>query len=214
MLVRDADGEPLGVIAHSYNGLFTLEPGPGIPEGLQLHHDDIRSVGPEEVVLMRPRDELRWVSPVPNNDVPLAELDDRDEVWIPLAEEEVLAERVARPSGLLRVRKRIVTEQKTISVTVPVRREELVIEEMPAGTSAPSPGLPSGTLPPRGGIGEGTLVVRLHEEQVEIQKRAYVYEEVVITKEVVRELRRLDVPVRREVAHVRGGEPGLTWEDD
>jgi uncharacterized protein (TIGR02271 family) len=219
MLVRDGDGEPLGVVAHAYNGEFTLDPGDGIPEGLVLHHDDIRSLGPDEIVLMRPRAELRWIAaPAVNDESPVSLLDDREALRIPLADEEVLAERFARPTGQVRVRKRIVTEEKTISVTVPVRREELIIEELPVGTGAPEAGATRGTAPSQvgegvGGIGESTLIVPLHEERVEVQKRAYVYEEVVITKEVVREVRRLDVPVRREVAHVWGNSD-LCWEDE
>jgi uncharacterized protein (TIGR02271 family) len=214
MRVRDSEGEPLGVVRSAYNGQFTVSPAPDFPDGLILHHDDIRSLNAEELVLMRPREELLWVAAAASNDeVLLTDVEDRQEMRIPLLEEEVLAERVAKPSGQVRVRKRVITEEKTFSFTVPVRREELVIEQLPAAPPALAAGARGTAQPPLPGIGEGTLTVRLHEERVELQKRAYVYEEVVITKEVVRETRRLDVPVRREVARVRG-ESELCWEDE
>src|SRR3954467_2746955 len=99
------------------------------------------------------------------------------------SEEELVAETVWRPAGRVRVRRRGVEEEVTVTMTV--RREELEIEREPASRfDAPSRDA---------GEPAETLVMVLHEE------RPVVGVEVVPT-EVVR--------VRRAV--VRGGERTVT----
>src|SRR3954468_2628012 len=99
------------------------------------------------------------------------------------SEEELVAETVWRPTERVRVRRRVVEEEVTVTVTV--RREELEIERQPA----------SRFDPPDRDAGEPTeaLVMVLHEERPVVGVE-------VVPIEVVR--------VRRAV--VRGGEQTVT----
>ena len=59
---------------------------------------------------------------------------DRDEIRIPLLREEIGIEKVARESGHVRIHKTVHTEEKHFSV--PVTREEVVIEHVAVGRDA------------------------------------------------------------------------------
>src|SRR5512144_2618038 len=113
------------------------------------------------------------------------------------------ASRTAEGAERLRVRKEIVTEDRTLEV--PVQREEVVIERH---TPTGEPG--ASDLRP----GE-EIRVPVRKEQVTVEKRPVVKEEVTVGKRVVQgteqvggEVHREEVRVEREGdVDVRGGEP-------
>jgi uncharacterized protein (TIGR02271 family) len=95
---------------------------------------------------------------------------DRDEIRIPLMREEIGIEKVARESGHVRIHKTVRTEEKRFSV--PVTREEVVIEHVAVGRDAGTTGDAS--------FKEDTVDVPLYEEEVRVSKRPYLEEEVVV----------------------------------
>jgi uncharacterized protein (TIGR02271 family) len=122
---------------------------------------------------------------------------------IEVREEELQAHKQLVEAGEVRVRKEVVTEHRTLEV--PVQREEVVIErQAPTGEPAASDIRP----------GE-EIRIPVRKEQVSVEKRPVVKEEVTVGKRVVQgteqvggEVRREEVRVEREGdVDVRGGEP-------
>lgn len=112
---------------------------------------------------------------------------------VQLREEELRVRKNEVEAGRVRVETDVVAEQR--SIDVPVRREEVVVErhavdrrpaDLPVGADA-----------------ERAVEVALHEERVDVEKRAVVYEEVSVGKQAVTDTQRVSDSVRREVADVR-----------
>jgi uncharacterized protein (TIGR02271 family) len=99
-----------------------------------------------------------------------AETNARDEVRIPLMREEIGIEKVARESGHVRIHKTVHTEEKHF--TVPVTREEVIIEHVAVGRDSP--------MSADASFQEDTVDVPLYEEEVRVSKRPYMEEEVVV----------------------------------
>jgi uncharacterized protein (TIGR02271 family) len=95
---------------------------------------------------------------------------DGDEIRIPLMREELGIEKVARESGHVRIHKTVHTEEKHFSV--PVTREEVVIEHIAVGRDA---GLTGDAA-----FKEDLVDVPLYEEEVRVSKRPVLEEEVVV----------------------------------
>jgi uncharacterized protein (TIGR02271 family) len=115
---------------------------------------------------------------------------EKDSERFELREEELRATKEQVKAGEVRVRKDVVTEEKTIDV--PVTREEVVIERHPA----------SGR-PAAGGIKEGEEIrVPLTEEEVRVEKRPVVKEEITVGKRSVQETETVRDTVRREEARI------------
>jgi uncharacterized protein (TIGR02271 family) len=108
-----------------------------------------------------------------------------------LREEELVAQKRERETGRVSVGKDVVTERREMDV--PVTREEVYIERRPVDRRP--------TDQPIGADAEHMEVVT-HEEQVEVQKRPVVYEEVAVGKRTTQETRQVEADVRREVAEV------------
>jgi uncharacterized protein (TIGR02271 family) len=110
------------------------------------------------------------------------------DIRVPVAEEELVAEKRERQAGEVRVRKEVTTEHRQIDV--PVTREEVHVERVPV----------------QGGDARGAearfekdeIRVPVKEEEVEIRKRPVVREEVRVSKTARREERRAEGDVRRE----------------
>jgi uncharacterized protein (TIGR02271 family) len=127
---------------------------------------------------------------------------------IQLREEELRAEKERVQAGEVRLRKEVVSEQRTIEV--PVTREEVVIERRPA----------SGKGDVGGSINEGEEIrIPLMEEEVHVEKTPVVREEVSLKKQQVQGTQQVSDTVRREEAHiertggaqVRGNASGESW---
>jgi stress response protein YsnF len=122
--------------------------------------------------------------------------------------------------GEIRIQKRVITEEKTF--TVPVTREEVTIERFPRSTVSqpPSQGKTASdaiafentqaqtTGPALSSAEEevlkeeGLLRILVHEEQVIIQKRVAVIEEIVVQKQIIQETRHLVEPVKHEEVQI------------
>jgi uncharacterized protein (TIGR02271 family) len=112
------------------------------------------------------------------------------------SEEELRIDKIRRPSGLVRLRKYITTEQ--VAATVPVQREEVRIERE-AITDANVGAAMSGPE-----LSEEEHELTVSEEEVTVDKRVVPKERVRLDKDVVTEERTVDESVRKEQIEVEG----------
>jgi uncharacterized protein (TIGR02271 family) len=110
---------------------------------------------------------------------------------IQLREEELHAHTQFVETGEVRVRKEVVTEFRTIEV--PVRREEVVIERhAPTGEPDSTPDLGP----------DEVIRIPVRVEQIIVEKRPVVKEEVTVGKRIVRDLEQVGGEVRKEEVRV------------
>jgi uncharacterized protein (TIGR02271 family) len=124
-----------------------------------------------------------------------ADLDADQELRVPLRDEEMTVEKVSRETGHVRIHKSVRVEEKHISV--PVRREELVVEHLPPSQARAS-----------GAVGddlfqEGTIDVTLHEEEIHVSKRPVIREELRVRKVAHEEQRDASASLRHEEAQIQ-----------
>jgi uncharacterized protein (TIGR02271 family) len=117
----------------------------------------------------------------------------KGEVRIPLMEEEIGVERVARETGHVRIHKTVKTEEKRF--TVPVTREDVVIERISASDSEAS-------LAPELAFQEQTLDLPLHEEDLRLTKRSHVREQIVVHPVVQALEKEASASLRHEEAEI------------
>jgi uncharacterized protein (TIGR02271 family) len=128
-----------------------------------------------------------------------------------LREEQLQVQKQQVETGHVLIRKRIITEEKTIKV--PVSREEVVIERYPAADQSSvdpanenQPPIPDDVRILQLEAGQ-TIRIPIYEEQVVIEKRPVIIEELVISKQAVEEMRQVSATVQRE-------EPRIEREGD
>jgi uncharacterized protein (TIGR02271 family) len=210
MTVRTADGEKLGKIVTCESDRFIIEKGFFFPKDYLARYDDVAEIREDEVHLRLSADQLRKLGdesaaepageagmsagremPPPATtpgEVPAARAAGVSEnLSVPVAEEELTAEKRSREAGAVRVRKDVVTERRDVSV--PVTREEVHVERVPAGQEA---------TPGEASFQEGSVSVPIREEEVEIRKRPVVRERVNVSKTSRQEERRAEADVRKE----------------
>ena len=108
-----------------------------------------------------------------------------DELRVQRTEEELRAGTRERQAGQVSVRKRVRTDRERLEV--PTRREEVHVDRVPINSET------SGAE-----IGEDEVRVPLTEEEVVVEKRPVVKEEVRIRKDVVEDTQVVEEDVRRE----------------
>jgi uncharacterized protein (TIGR02271 family) len=102
--------------------------------------------------------------------------------------------------GEVILRKEVITEEKTI--TVPVSREELVVERRPATPEASDQPMQEGKIVNVALEPGETFKIVLHEEQVRVEKYPVVKEEIFISKRQTEETRSLTDRLKREEVHI------------
>jgi uncharacterized protein (TIGR02271 family) len=117
---------------------------------------------------------------------------------VQLREEQLQVYKKPVQTGEARVRKEVVSEQKTMDV--PVTREEVYIERHPA--SGPASDTP---------IGEGESIrVPVSEEKVNVSKQTVETGEIALKKRQVQDSQQVSDTVRKEKAHIeREGDPAI-----
>jgi uncharacterized protein (TIGR02271 family) len=126
---------------------------------------------------------------VPRTEVRVA---DKEEIRIPVMQEELTA--TVRPAevGAVRIEKRIVAEDQVLEV--PVTEEQIRVErrivDRPVGDDETA------------AFEQIVIEVPLTAETVELEKQARVAEEIVVTKETVQRTERIADTVRREEVYV------------
>jgi uncharacterized protein (TIGR02271 family) len=123
-------------------------------------------------------------------------LEDEDELRMRRSEEELRVGTREREAGAVRVRKRVRTDRERI--LVPKKRVEVTVERVPVEGGAAS------TVDEAAGpeIREDEIVVPVVEEEVVVEKRPVVKEEIRIRKEVVEETEVVEADIRREEVEV------------
>lgn len=118
---------------------------------------------------------------------------------VPLRQEVLQVQKQWVDSGEVIIRKEIITEEKTF--TVPVTREELIIERRPPGAKqSPAQGENLGEALNEILVNGGTLRIVLHEEQVRVEKYTIVKEEILISKRQLQETQQIAETVKHEEA--------------
>lgn len=120
-----------------------------------------------------------------------ADVNTSDSLRVELAEEELTARTRGVERGAVHVDKVITEEQQTLDV--PVTEERVTIDRRVVDRDV---------APGDATFEEGTIEVRLRGEEVEIEKRARVREEIEIGKEQVTTSERVTDTVRREEARI------------
>jgi uncharacterized protein (TIGR02271 family) len=116
---------------------------------------------------------------------------DQDTQSLQLREEQLRAEKERVQAGEVRVRKEVVTEERTLEV--PVIREEVVVDRRPAAQGQQASGR----------IDDGEEIrIPLMEEEVHVEKTPVVREEVSLKKRQVQGTQQVSDTVRREEAHI------------
>jgi uncharacterized protein (TIGR02271 family) len=187
-VVRSTDGEKLGKVRELATDHFIIEKGLFFKKEYVASYDLVTGVQDDgDLILSLHSSELREPADTMATDRgTMRSASDAESVTVPVASEELVAEKRSRQAGEVRVRKDVVTEQKNI--TVPVTREEVRVERVPA----------SGTTPADTAFKEGTVTIPLREEEVEFTKRPVVREEVRVSKQTVQDQRSASENVRRE----------------
>jgi uncharacterized protein (TIGR02271 family) len=108
-----------------------------------------------------------------------------DELRVQRTEEELAAGTREREAGEVRVQKNVRTDRE--SVEVPTRHEEVTVDRVPVEGEASE-----------AEIGDVEVSVPLTEEEVVVEKRPVVKEEVRIRKDVVEDTQVVEEDVRRE----------------
>jgi uncharacterized protein (TIGR02271 family) len=195
MFVMGTQGERIGKVIRCDTDTFVVEKGVFFPKDYELRYDHITDVSGGTVryaltdfLRERSGEETPKPAPAPREAAATAaaataasaaataterrsgKSAERDEIRIPLMREEIGIEKVARESGHVRVHKTVHTEEKHFSV--PVTREEVVIEHVAVGRDASASG--------DGAFTEDTVDVPLYEEEVRVSTRPILEEEVVV----------------------------------
>ena len=125
---------------------------------------------------------------------------------IELAHEEAEPQTRVLETGRVRLRKVVRTELRHFSI--PVRREELVVEQVDEEDL--EPGEAAGTFEAKTfepeAFKEGRFVIPLCEEQVIFTKTPHVWQEVEVTRTFIEEHARLRQQLRRERVQVEGSD--------
>jgi uncharacterized protein (TIGR02271 family) len=117
------------------------------------------------------------------------DLEDEDELRVQRSEEELRAGTREREAGAMKVRKRVRTDRE--QVRVPKKREEVSVERVPIdqeGTGA--------------AIGDDEISMPVVEEEVVVEKRPVVKEELRVRKDVVEDEELVEEDVRKEEVDV------------
>ena len=121
---------------------------------------------------------------------PGSDLEDRDELRVQRSEEELRVGTREREAGRVNVRKRVRVERE--QVRVPTRREEVTVERVPV----------EGRAAPEAEIGGGEVQIPVVEEEIVVEKRPVVKEELRIRKDVVEDEEIVEADLRKEEVDV------------
>lgn len=120
-----------------------------------------------------------------------------DTLTIPLAAEELVAEKQPIVLGKVRVHKGVETVQQ--NMTVPVYHEEAIVEHIPVDQyDANAP------------VGPNDLIIPVTEEQIVVEKRTVVKEYIRIRKNIVTQEQHISDTVRREFVELTEQRQGPT----
>ncbi len=120
-------------------------------------------------------------------------VNEHDDIRVDVAEEELTATTRGVDRGSVTVEKDIVSEEQTLDVPVTEERVNVTRRTVDRDVSAGDES-----------ITEGSIEVPVYGEEVDVQKRSRVTEELEINKEAVQDTQRVTGTVRREEVSVDG----------
>ena len=128
------------------------------------------------------------------------QMDDREHQKLKLYEEKLVARKNRQMTGEVSVEKRVETE--VVTASVPVERERIVIDRKTPSSSRI-------VTPTNADFQEGEVArMKVYEETADIEKQAFVREEVSVRKEVERDTVEAEETLRRQELDVNvGGNP-------
>jgi uncharacterized protein (TIGR02271 family) len=118
---------------------------------------------------------------------------------VPVFEEEVRVARKLVETGRVRVSKKVTEQEETVDV--PLKHEEVQVERVPRNVEV------TGRIPQMRQKGDTTIIPILREEVV-VQKRLILVEELHVTKRVVKTSGKVKTRARKEEAKVERLRPG------
>src|SRR5215207_240002 len=215
--VFGADGDKVGTVSEVYPGYIVVEKGFFFPTDYYIPASAIASASAGQVYLTTTKDaalnsgwdtvpDVQTTASAATLGTAAATTDtwtetDRlaaarvagdDEIRIPVMEEELTATVRQQEAGAVRIEKDVITEEQTLEVPVTeerIRVERRVVDRPVSAADADA-------------FEETVIEVPLRTEEVDIQKRARVAEEVVISKEATQRTERVADTVRREEVFV------------
>ncbi len=210
MAVTSTKGERLGNVIRTDAETFVVEKGVFFPKDYELRYDHITAQSGDQLSYSLSDVDSRFgavaettraatapavarAAVVPPAPPPRAAVSTsrKEDVRIPLMEEEIGIEKVSRETGHVRIHKTVKTEEKHFSV--PVTREDVVIERVSASGDEVSSEL---------AFQEQTLDMPLHEEDVQVSKRARVREQIVVHPVVQAVEKEASASLRHEEAEI------------
>ena len=200
MTVRTTDGEKLGKIISCQESEFIIEKGFFFPKDYVARFEDIAEVREGEVLLRHSAAQLREIGQAsgfaasdaaPPAATSTTATGASEQVKVPVVEEELTAEKRMKEAGQVRIHKDVSTEHKQMSV--PVTKEDVHVERVPAGADA----RPGDTR-----FQKGTVTVPVREEEVDVRKHPVVREEVRVSKTPQQVERRAGAEIRKESVEV------------
>lgn len=195
------DGEKLGAVERLDDDSITIEKGWFFPKDFTIRYDDVVDIREDHLIVNRGRTDLdEWRTPEYQgwdeyDQANRMESRTDEEARIPLREEELEAEKTQREEEV-RLHKVVHTEMKHMEV--PVQKEELVIERVPASDIGTAD---TGV----GAFHEEETRIPLREEEVQVSKRPVVKEEVRARKQTRTEKRDVSGEIRKEDVEVERG---------
>ena len=228
MHVLGSDNEKVGDVDMVEQNYFVVRKGFFFPEDHYIPIDAVQTYDDENVYLNVTKDqamEQQWnTPPVVDEGVPAADtasyddlnavdttsstdhtadVTDRDSTHIDIHEEELAARRREVDRGDVRINKDVVTEERELDV--PLTEERVNVSRRDVDRDA---------TPGDHAFEEGTIEVPVYGEEVEVDKRARVREEVEISKDATTETERVSGTVRREDVRVTDDTGAIVNDDD
>jgi uncharacterized protein (TIGR02271 family) len=211
MAVTSTKGERLGNVIRTGAETFVVEKGVFFPKDYELRYDHITALSGDQLsyslsdvdsrfgaiadtartAAAPPLTRAAVVPAAPPARAAAVGTSRKEEVRIPLREEEIGIEKVSRETGHVRIHKTVKTEEKHFNV--PVTREDVVIERVSASGEEVSSEL---------AFQEQTLDLPLHEEEVQVTKRTRVREQIVVHPVVQAVEKEASASLRHEEAEI------------
>jgi uncharacterized protein (TIGR02271 family) len=210
MAAYSIDGEKLGVIERVDEDNLMIERGWFFHKDFVIPYDDIEDIREDRVIVRLRREDLeeqrveegrmREESEFTGRTGGIGEYErgrETEEARIPVREEELEAEKRAKESEV-GIRKEVRTE--TEHLEVPVQKEDVIVERVPAEESW------TGVAGEKA-FQEEEMRIPVKEEEVEVTKRPVVKEEVRVRKESRTETEPVSGEVRKEEVKIEPNKP-------
>lgn len=190
MDVLDRDGHKLGTVEAVRGDELTLRKGTFFPREYVVPLSAVARRDADRVTLTLTGDEVTSGS-WDRTEQTRERVDEDGNIVVPVVEEELVATPRQVVRGKVRIRTQIFDREEMIDV--PVTEERVRIERRVHDPAAAGEGLT---------VDGGTFEVPFYGEDIDVETRVRVIEEIVITREAVESVRRVRGTVRREEVRV------------